>query len=165
MADLPLHPFVVHLTIGLAVAVGLLTPACLLAWVRALLPRRAWWLVVGLQGVLVVSTLASVRSGELASLDARDFLELERIEEHQALGMGLTAAAVASLALSLGAAMVRDERRARQLATASMLVMAGQLALGLATGHAGGRMVWGPEGVIEQAREGRPSLRVGDGER
>lgn len=144
-------------------ALGLLAPATLVAWVRALLPRRAWWLVVGLQGLLLASALAAVRSGEVAGLDARDFIELERIQAHQDLAETFTLSAAAVLVLSLGAALYRDEGRARRLATAAAVGVVMQLALGAATGHAGGIMVWGPQGLVDRARHQAPSLRDGAG--
>lgn len=159
--DLPLHPFVVHIAIGLALGVALLAPTILLAWARDILPRRCWWLVPGLQAVLLISALAAVRSGEVASLDVRDFLELERIDRHEARGDAFAVVALATLALGIGAGLQREERRARRVAWAAVVGTVAQLALGAATGHAGGHLVWGPDGVVERARTGAPSLRAG----
>ncbi len=159
--DLPLHPLIVHAALGLAVAVALLAPLTLFGWARAWLPRGSWWLVVSLQALLLVSAVTAVRSGEEASLDARDFIALERIQTHQDWAERFTIAAAAVLALSLGAALYRDQRRARRMAIAAVIAIAVQLALGIAAGHAGGSMVWGPQGLVDRARHEVPSLRGG----
>jgi len=157
---LPFHPLVVHLAIGMAVAVGVLGPVLLLSWVKDLLPRRSWWLLAVLQGVLLVTAVVAVRSGEWAALDARDWLELERIQHHQALAVGFTVVVGATLLLSVAGALLSDEARARRVAAVAVVGTLVQLVLGVLVGHAGGALVWGPDGILERASQDQPSLRT-----
>ncbi len=162
MTDLPFHPYIVHVAIGLAVAVAVMAPVLWLCWVKALLARRSWWLVALLQALLLVTAVVSVRSGEVAALDARDWLELERIEHHQDLGEAFTVTAGLTLVLIVVGGLLGDEQRARQLVGAAVVGTTLQLGLGAVAGHAGGELVWGPDGMFERAVQGHPSLRSGE---
>ena len=149
--DLPLHPMIVHTSIGLTLATALLAPAVLWVWTRGSLPRGAWWLVVLLQSALFVGSVAAVRSGELAEQEARRQLATELIDHHEALAKRFAALAFLTLLLTLTAALGSDEPRAKRVAAGATLAILAQLGLGIAVGHAGGTVVWGPDGLIEAA--------------
>ncbi|HJN77243.1 MAG TPA: DUF2231 domain-containing protein [Myxococcota bacterium] len=150
MVELPLHPLLVHIPVGLAVAVAILAPAVWLTWARGALPRRAWWLVPLVQGFLLVSVVAAVRTGELAEQEARRVLPGEQVDRHETLGTRFIVLVVVTLLLALAASLVADERRARQLALAAIISSLVQLAACAVVSHAGGALVWGPDGLIEQ---------------
>jgi uncharacterized membrane protein len=64
MDTLPLHPKLVHLPIALAILMPMISGGLLLAWMKDLLPKRAWIVAVALQAVLVGSSVMAMRSGE-----------------------------------------------------------------------------------------------------
>lgn len=140
--DLPLHPKLVHLPIALAVLMPLLSLGVLIAWATRVLPRRTWLVAVVLQGVLLGSGIAALRSGEADEERAEAVVPEAAIEAHEEAATTFVAASAVVLALALAAAALRDERWARgaaALATAGTLVVLG---LGYRTGEAGGRLVY-----------------------
>ena len=140
--DLPLHPKLVHLPIALAVLMPLLSLGVLIAWATRVLPRRTWLIAVVLQGVLLGSGIAALRSGEADEERAESVVPEAAIEAHEEAATTFVAASAVVLALALAAAAIRNERWARggaALATAGTLVVLG---LGYRTGEAGGRLVY-----------------------
>jgi len=153
LLDLPLHPMIVHTSVGITVATALLAPVVLLAWTRARLPRGSWWLVVLLQAALFATSLVAVRSGELAEQQARRQLATELIDHHELLAKRFAAFTFFTLLITLTAALSSDERRSKRVAAGATLAILAQLGGGFAVGHAGGAVVWGPDGLIESSAD------------
>jgi hypothetical protein len=140
---------IVHVPIGLAVAIAVAAPAVLIMWTRGILPRRAWWLAALLQTVLVAGAVAAVQTGELAERTARRSVGSELVDQHEDMGTAFSVLAGGGLLLFLGAAVLSDEKRARQLAMAAVVLAEVQLAGAVVASHAGGLLVWGPDGLLK----------------
>lgn len=136
------HPRIVHLPIALAVVIPLVALAVALCAARGWLPRRTWWLVVGLQVMLVGSAIAALRTGEAEEDRVERFVPHAAIHAHEEAAEGFTAGAGVVLALMIVGGLL-GERRSAGVATAlAVLGSAGVLALGARTGHAGGELVY-----------------------
>jgi uncharacterized membrane protein len=143
METLPLHPKLVHLPIALAVLMPLISGGLLLAWWRDWLPRRAWWLAVALQGLLLASGLAARSTGEEDEERVEKVVPHDAIEEHEEAATGFLIGGGVTLALALGAALVRRrEGLARGVAAATVVATLVTMWLGFRVGEAGGRLVY-----------------------
>lgn len=141
MDTLPLHPKLVHLPIALALLMPMVSAGLLLAWMRDLLPRRAWVVAVALQAVLVASSVAAMRSGSSEEETVERVVAESAIETHEEAAEAFTWTSggvlllfVAGLALPAAAG-----RGAATAATAATLVV---LFLGYRVGQAGGALVY-----------------------
>lgn len=141
METLPLHPKLVHLPIALAVLMPLITGGLLLAWWRDLLPRRAWWGAVLLQATLLVSGVASFKTGEADEEAVEKVVAEVHIEAHEEAATGFLIGAGVTLALVLAAALV-PLGLARVLAVAATIATLAVLWLGFRVGEAGGKLVY-----------------------
>jgi uncharacterized membrane protein len=141
MTDLPLHPAVVHLPIGLSLVMPIVAIALGIAVWRAKLPRSALALVAGLQLVLAGSAFAAMELGHREEKRAEEVAPREAIHEHEEAGEALVWSSVGVLALAI-AALAVPARRAQivaALTAAGTLVCAG---LALDAGRKGGELVF-----------------------
>lgn len=141
MDSLFFHPKLVHLPMALAVLVPLVAGGLALAWWRGWLPRRAWWIAVGLQVLLVGSSIAALRSGE------RDEEKVERVVPEAAIEAHEEAAEVFTLGagITLGLMVLAGVLGGRMAAPAVGLALLGAvvgIGLGVRTGEAGGALVY-----------------------
>jgi len=142
MNDLPLHPVLVHLPIGLAV---LLPPALLILLVairRNLLPRGSWWLAVLLAAALLGGGYAAKQSGGNEEDKVEAVVPEAAIHEHEESGERLVIAAGVTFILVLAAAFVRRPGLRLGIQTAALLASAATLAIAVNAGHLGGRLVY-----------------------
>ncbi len=140
--DLPLHPALVHLPLGLALVTPLVMMGTLLAWWRGLLPRKAWGIPVGMLALLAAGCLLGQRTGEEDAHIVQDLLSHELIEAHEEAAERFTFVAFFSLAFGAIALGIPSERMAQGVAlgaTGLSLVTAG---LGAYAGHEGGELVY-----------------------
>ncbi|WP_242346359.1 hypothetical protein [Anaeromyxobacter terrae] len=141
MPTLPLHPAIVHLPLGLALAIPLVALGLVLAQLRGRVPRLALGVLLGLQVLLVASGVVAMQLGE------RDAHQVERvvaervIEAHEERAEVFVWAAGAVLALSAALLFV-PARLALGLSAAVAAGTLGVAALGVRTGSAGGEIVY-----------------------
>lgn len=166
MDTLPLHPKLVHLPIALAVLMPLISGGLLLAWWRDWLPRRAWWLAVALQAVLLASGLAARSTGEEDEERVERVVPHDAIEAHEEAATGFLIGGGAALALALGAALLRRESLARGVAVATVIATVAVTWLGFRVGEAGGRLVYqyGGGGAFSGAAAGSPAPAGAEGQ-
>jgi len=141
MDTLPLHPKLVHLPIALALLMPILSAGLLLAWIRDLLPRRTWMVAVVLQAILVVSSVAAMRSGEAEEEVVETVVAESAIEAHEEAAEAFTWTAAGVLVLFVAGAAL-PSTAARGAATAATLATLVVLFLGYRTGQAGGALVY-----------------------
>jgi hypothetical protein len=148
MSSLPLHPAIVHLPLGIAVALPFIALGLLAALWRGALPRRAWAVILGLQILLQATGFMALRTGEGEEDRVEDRLSHAAIHEHEERAEAFMVGAGIVLALSVGVLLIRREKVTRWLAvatTAGTLVVAG---LAISTGEAGGQLVFGDQGSL-----------------
>lgn len=141
MDTLPLHPKLVHLPIALALLMPMVSAGLLLAWFRDLLPRRAWAVALALQALLVVSSVAAMRSGEGEEETVERVVAESAIEAHEEAAEAFTWTAGGVLLLFAAGLLLPAAagRGAASAATAATLVV---LFLGYRVGQAGGALVY-----------------------
>ncbi len=148
MNTLPIHPALVHLPLGLAFILPLVTVLVLASMLRA---RRfsvaGWALVVVLQGLLLAGGLAAQATGEREEDRVGTAASKVPIEQHERAAVQFLWIAGAALIPSVLTLLVPWPRTRATLAGASALAMVVVLGLAVRTGHAGGELVY-VHGVI-----------------
>lgn len=144
MGNVPLHPAIVHLPLGLAMLAPVIALIVLIPLWRGKLPRRAWGLVVLLQAALVGTAFVALRTGEAEEETVERIVAEQALEAHEERATVFTWVGVAVLALALGAALTLGRAEKLGLGLAAATVVAGLVvtALGIWTGHAGGQLVY-----------------------
>lgn len=137
----PLHPALVHLPLGLALATPILAAGIALAAWRGLLPRRAWVAAVALQALLVAGGVAALVTGEREGERVEKVVGEEPVEAHEERAEAFLWTAGAVLAAA-AAALVVPARAAAPLAALSLAGMVAVAALAIRTGKAGGDLVY-----------------------
>ena len=136
------HPKLVHLPIALAVLVPPLAVLLAVATDRSWLPRRAWLLAVAAQGLLLVSGLIALRTGEAEEERVEAFVPEAALEAHEEAAEAFVWGSGAALVLML-LPLVPTHRGLRVGAGALAAVgSAAVLGLGVRVGEAGGALVY-----------------------
>ena len=142
MSDLPLHPALVHLPLGLAFVMPCLALALTwVLWARHA-PRRTWAIVVALQAILVAGGLVALRTGEAQEDRVGQVVAEAAIAQHEAAAEQFVWAAVATLALAVATLLLKEGAAMRSglvLTAVASLVVTG---LAIRAGHAGGQLVY-----------------------
>lgn len=157
MDFLPLHPKLVHLPIALAVLMPVVFGGLLFAWMRGLLPKRAWLIAVALQAFLVAGSIASLRTGEADEERVEKVVAEARIEAHEEVAQLFTAVSAGVLGLALLTSALRQEKLSRSLAGLSVAGALLVLFLGYRTGEAGGRLVYQYGAASAFTQQGAPA--------
>lgn len=142
MSDLPLHPAIVHVPLGLAVAVPFV-----LAWlgasvVRGVLPAKAVWTAVLLQAILVLGGVAALATGDEEAERVHSVVPHDAIEEHEHDAQLFVFLSGLSLAASIAAAVARTDAQRKGGLVVAFFLSAFGLAMGLDAGHHGGELVF-----------------------
>jgi hypothetical protein len=121
-------------------------------------PLRTWILAIVLQGLLVGSGLAALRSGEAEEDRVERLVPETAIEAHEEAAELFLIGAGTVLAIALGAMLIPRDRSARAVATLAALGTLGVLGLGYRTGKAGGELVYRHDAAAAYAsdRAGAP---------
>ena len=136
------HPKLVHMPIALGVLMPVLATGFVVAWWRGLLPARSWVVVVALQGLLVLSGIAGLQSGEVEEDRVERFVPEQFIDAHEEAAEAFVVASGVVFALMLLSSILGAQRyglHTALIATAGTLVVLG---LGYRTGQAGGNLVY-----------------------
>jgi hypothetical protein len=152
MNPAPLHAAIVHVPLGLAVTLPVVALIVAFALWRGWLAPRAFALVVLLQALTVGAGFAALRTGSEDGERLEDTVGEAAVESHEEAAERFMAGAGFSLAIGMaGLFLLRRERALRWIAAgtaAATLVVAG---LAVATGKAGGHLVYGTSGAAQVA--------------
>ncbi|RME20891.1 MAG: hypothetical protein D6798_19420 [Deltaproteobacteria bacterium] len=140
--DLPIHPALVHLPLGIAFVVPLLAVGLLVATWRGWLPRRALWILAGLQAIVLATALLAQRTGEEAEEMVEDAVPESAIHAHEEDAEAFTAGAGLLLVLFIAGAALPSRKLSLGVTTAAVVVSLGVAGLGAETGHEGGKLVY-----------------------
>ena len=142
MDALLFHPKTVHIPMALGVLMPLITGSLVLAWWRSWLPRKAWFLAVGLQAILFGSGVLALRSGEAEEERIESVVAERFIEEHEEAAEQFVWASGWVLSLMILAAVFSSRKIGLPAAMAATLGTFLVLGLGYRTGQAGGNLVY-----------------------
>ncbi len=141
MFELPLHPMLVHLPIGLAVVLPLVLAGLLIALRRSWLTERAWWVGAGLAALLAGGTWVATETGEGDEEKVEAFVAKRFIHEHEeAAEFFLALAALTALTAVAGALVPQRFRTAARVV--SLVGAVGALGAAVRTGTLGGDLVY-----------------------
>lgn len=138
----PLHPALVHLPLGLAMAMPLIAFALTAACWRGWLPRRAFVVVAALQSLALLGGFLAARTGEADEDRVERVVAEALIERHEGAASLFLAAAAVAVLLAAAAVAVRAEGVARALMVAATVAAVGVLAAGIHVGKLGGELVY-----------------------
>jgi uncharacterized membrane protein len=141
MTDLPLHPAIVHVPLGLAVVMPLVAAALTWAIWRGKLPRGAFAIVAGLQLVLSSAGFVAMDLGHDDAKKAETVAPRHAIEQHEEAAETLVWVSVGMLALSLATLFVPRSKAPLLAAVATAGTLA-VTALALDAGMKGGELVF-----------------------
>ena len=161
----PLHPALVHLPLGLALATPLLAAGLALAVWRGWLPRRGWVAAVALQALLVAGGVSAMRSGERDAHRVEKLLGVAPVDAHEERAEAFVWTAGAVLAVAAAAVFV-PPRLAGPLLGLSWAGMVVVAILAVRAGKAGGELVYryGAARAHGAAGPGAPPAAGGAGE-
>jgi uncharacterized membrane protein len=141
MQEIPLHPAIVHVPLGLALVLPFIAAAMALALQKGWASKSMWLIVVALQAVVLVGGLVAMNSGEDEEEAVEKVVNERFIEEHEERAEAFVWSAGITLALSVAVLVVGPQ----QVGTAAMVtaLAAGvTLGLGYRVGHSGGELVF-----------------------
>jgi uncharacterized membrane protein len=141
VGDVPLHPAVVHIPLGLALLLPLLALVFTVAWWKGWASRRGWALVFGLQLLLVGSGLFVKQTGEREARNARRVLVRGTIRPHSQAADYFVIASGVTLAIA-GLGLVLKDRRPRWAAAATTVATLVVASVAIRVGHLGGELVY-----------------------
>lgn len=140
--DILLHPKLVHFPIAFSVLMPLLAGGLLIAWWRGWLPKRAWWIAIAVQTLLVGTTFLALESGEVDEETAEEVVSEDAIHEHEEAAEVFWFGALGALGLLALAGFLKNDKRALSVAILGTAVTVVVLGLGVRVGSAGGELVW-----------------------
>jgi hypothetical protein len=142
MDTLLFHAKLVHVPIALGVLMPIITGGLLLAWWRGWLPRRAWFIAIALQAILLVSGVLALQSGQAEEERVEAVVAEQFIERHEEAAEVFVWASGGVLALMILAAALASRRSGLPSAATATLGTLLVLGLGYRTGQAGGSLVY-----------------------
>lgn len=143
MNEIPLHPAIVHIPVGLAMLMPAVFIGLYVFIKKEKLPAAAFLIAVLLQTVLVVSAIASLRTGEAEEdriEEAGIIVPHEAIKEHEDLAKMMTGATLATLLLS--GASLKKSRFSGGLQIGAIALSFAVTGLAITAGHHGGKLVY-----------------------
>lgn len=159
MTQIPLHPALVHIPLGIALVLPLVALGVTVALWRGWIAPRVFALLVLLQALVVAGGFAALRTGQADEDRVEHVAGEAAVEAHEHAAQRFMVGA--GFALALGAAGLFLMRRPGALRwTAAAMTAATLVETGLAfdTGKRGGQLVYGPGG----AGQVQNSSRVAD---
>ncbi len=162
MTNIPLHPALVHVPIGISVLGPLLALTILSLVYTGKLARSAFWIGAVAQLVAAVGAWVAKAEGEEDEERVEDRVPETLIEKHEELADVFTLTSTAAVVPAMAAAVVSGP-----IGTGAAVVWAGftlaDLGLAVAVGKAGGELAYGA-GVATGAAGGEGSESIEEGE-
>lgn len=140
--NLPLHPALVHVPIGVGLILPLIAVGLLIAlWTKRLAPST-WAVVVGLQSIVLVGALVALRTGEGDEDKVGAIVPEALIEAHEDAAKLFTIVAGIALAAGIAVLFSRSDRITRLTSATSTLLAFFAAALAINAGEKGGELVY-----------------------
>lgn len=141
MNELPLHPALVHIPIGLAVAMPFVLAGLLVALLRGKVTRKSFAAAAGLQALVVGGGIVAFVTGGADEERVEAIVREALIERHETLAGVFLGVAIFVLLAAVAAALA-PTRWTRPLAAVATVSSFAALGIGVLVGHAGGQLVY-----------------------
>jgi uncharacterized membrane protein len=142
MDQLLFHPKVVHFPIALAALMPLIAGGVTFAYLRGWLDRRAWVIVLLLQGSMFGSGLVAMYTGGEEEEQVAQVVAERHIESHEEAAEHFVWASAIVLALMVVPLVLSEGELSNAIIIFSCIGSVIVLALGYRVGEAGGRLVY-----------------------
>jgi uncharacterized membrane protein len=143
MGEVPLHPAIVHVPLGLSLVLPLVAFGVTVGLWRAWISPRAFWMVVALQAVVFGAGFVALETGEKEGERIERVVGKTRIHEHEEAAERFMVAAGVSLAVGIaGLFLMKREKALRWAAAGATAGTVAAAALALSAGKAGGELVY-----------------------
>ncbi len=160
MPDL-LHPALVHLPLGLALAMPLFLLVLVVLDAKGKLTRQAWVLAMVLQLLITVGAFSAMKTGEAEEEHVERGIPEAALHEHEEAAEVFTWASVALLALSILPVLNLGAGLRRVVPFALLGISLVVLALALRVGKLGGALVYQHQAPAIRAGMALPGLGLG----
>lgn len=137
-----LHPALVHLPLGLAMAMPFLLLLMVILDAKGKMTRQAWALILLLQAFITAGAFAAMKTGGMEEELVERGIAKAIIHEHEEAAELFTWASVGLLALSVLPVLSLGASLRRVLPFVLLGLSVVVLALGLRAGKLGGALVW-----------------------
>lgn len=154
MSELPLHPGLVHVPLGLAFVLPFVAAGVVLAMWRAPTPRWPFGTVVALLAFMTIGGWAAQTTGEQEEERVEERVGHDLVHAHEEAAEQFVWAAFATLVLSVGGLSL-PERWARRARAGTAVAAFAVAALAFRAGELGGELVY-VHGAADS--QGDPSL-------
>lgn len=142
MQEIPLHPALVHIPVGIALILPLFAITATVALWRGWVTRRTWIALVALQAVAFGGAVAAMNTGEREEERVEEVISESAIETHEERAEAFLWIAGIGLAAGLATAFTRPGKL-QNFAAAGTSALALLLAVSaFFTGHSGGELVY-----------------------
>lgn len=168
MDNLPLHPGVVHIPVGIAIVLPVIAMAALAAIHAKKLEAKTWIIILVFQAAALAGGAISYKTGEQEEDRVEQIVPEASIHEHEELAemfMALTGLGVLASLTSLFL-LRSSEKNAKTAMAAATLLMIGSAGAAVATGHEGGELVYkhGAAGAYAAPASNAPDAKATKGE-
>ncbi len=156
MGQVPLHPALVHIPLGIALVLPLVALGVTVALWRGWLAPRSFALLVLLQALVIAGGFAALRTGEQDEDRVEDTVGEAAVKQHEHAAQRFMIGA--GFALAIGAAglfLLRRQGALRWTAAAMTAATLLEAGLAVATGKRGGELVYGRGGAAQVAGQGK----------
>ena len=142
MQELPIHPALVHLPLGIAVVLPLLALGLAITLWRETLPKRVWLIVLLLSVVCLGSAIAARQTGETEEERVEEWVSRREIHKHEeAADRFVQVLAITTLACA-AVFLIKKPKAFKVSLLVLTLAYVGVLLLALNVGRRGGELVF-----------------------
>lgn len=142
MSDLPLHPALVHLPIGLVFIMPLLILVFTFGVIKKWFTPKTWLVLVLLQVVICGSSYMALETGEEQEDVVERVVEKKYIHFHEEKAEAFFYMTLAALCLSLSVFAIRSKKAVQILPWVYLLTSLGLVFMAYDVGHSGGELVY-----------------------
>ncbi|MGC4000577.1 MAG: hypothetical protein QM767_25280 [Anaeromyxobacter sp.] len=154
--NIPLHPALVHLPLGVAIALPLVAVGLTLAIRAGRLPRTSFGVVVALLLLVVGGGFTAMAAGEREAARVERVVGEQAVEAHEEVAEAFVWTAAAVLVVAV-AALAVPARWAAGVALLATLGTVGVAGLGFVAGKRGGELVYGHGAIRAYLEPGAPA--------
>lgn len=142
LENLPLHPAIVHLPLGILFLLPIVTVFMALLFYKGVIQRPSFLTLVLLQVLLVGASYAALETGEDEEHVVEKLVDERTIESHEEKAETFMIGTIVVLVLSLGLVLPGAGAFLKSALAGLLIAQLGLILLGYRVGHSGGELVY-----------------------